>query len=215
MRRIVTIALSVVLALVVAVPMALGQTQTSSGNSLDPGQLSADWWKWALQKPADQSPLVGSYSGGPQCQGQRGGVFFLAGSLTGEPVTRECTVPSGTPIFLPLVNSFCGDVKGTGSEQEFRQCANESLDQLLQGSTTFITVDGNPVDVSGQRAESPLFTVTLPQNNVLGAPPGAYDVVSDGVWVLLPPLSEGTHTIHFGVTGGEFTQDNTYILTVK
>jgi len=227
MRRIVTIALCVVLALVVAVPMALGQTQTSSGNSLDPGQLSADWWKWALQKPADQSPLVGSYSGGPQCQGQRGGVFFLAGTLTGEPVTRECTVPSGTPIFFPLVNTFSGpDERGTGNEQEHRQFVNDCIDQGLQGSSTFVTVDGNPV--SGQRAESPpgFFTVTIPGNNVFGAPPGAYDVVSDGVWVLLPPLSEGTHTIHFGGSfpnypeaclgePGGFTQDNTYILTVK
>ena len=213
MKRAIVMALSVILALIVAAPMALGQTQATSGNSLDPGQLSAQWWKWALQKPADQSPLVGSYSGGPQCQGQRDGVFFLAGTLTGEPVTRECTVSSGTWLFFPVVNSFCGDVKGTGSEQEFRQCARDSLDQILQGSSIFVTVDGEPVSV--QRAESPLFTVTLPQNNVLGAPPGAYDVVSDGVWVLLPPLSEGTHTIHFGATGGGFTQDNTYIITVR
>jgi hypothetical protein len=132
-------------------------------------------------------------------------------------------VPSGIPIFFPLVNTFSGpDERGTGNEQEHRECVNNCIDQGLQGSSTFVTVDGNPVDVSGQRAESPpgFFTVTIPGNNVFGALPGAYDVVSDGVWVLLPPLSEGTHTIHFGgsfpnACGGGFTQDNTYILTVK
>src|SRR5215211_5103821 len=125
--------------------MALGQTQPSSGNSLDPGQLSAEWWRWALQKPADQNPLVGSYSGGPQCQGQRGGVFFLGGTTTGESVTRECTVSSNTWIFFPIVNIFAGEPKGVGSEEEFRQLVNDCIDQALVGSTTFATLDGEPL----------------------------------------------------------------------
>jgi hypothetical protein len=221
-RRIVVIALSVILALVVAMPMVSGKPQATASPRQSLGELGADWWKWALQKPEHINPLVGSYSGGPQCQGQRGGVFFLAGSLTGEAVTRECTVSSNTWIFFPIVNNFFGEPKGIGSEEEFRQFVNNCMDQALVGSTTFVTLDGEPLTIQ-ERADTPLFNLTLPGPNVLGAPPGRYQAVADGLWVLLPPLTEGTHTITFGGTfpnnpracGGPFSQNNTYILTVK
>lgn len=222
MRRIVVIGLSVILALVVALPMASGKPALTAKPSQTLGELGADWWKWALQKPEHINPLVGSYSGGPQCQGQRGGVFFLGGTTTGESVTRECTVSSNTWIFFPIVNIFQGEPKGIGSEEEFRQIVNNCIDQALVGSTTFATLDGEPLSIQ-ERADSPLFNLTLPGNNILGAPPGRYQAVADGVWVLLPPLTDGTHTITFGGTfpnnplgcGGPFSQNNTYILTVK
>jgi hypothetical protein len=221
-RRIVVVALSVILALVVAMPIASGQPQATAKPSQTLGELGADWWKWAVQKPEHINPLVGSYSGGPKCKGQRGGVFFLAGTLTGESVTRECTVSSNTWIFFPVVNTFQGEPKGIGSEEEFRQFVNNCIDQALVGSTTFVILDGEPLTIQ-ERADTPLFNLTVPGNNVFGAPPGRYQAVADGVWVLLPPLSEGTHTIEFGgdfpnnpeECGGPFRQNNTYILTVK
>jgi hypothetical protein len=113
-RRIVLIALSVIMALVVAMPMVSGQPTLKAKPSQTLGELGADWWKWALQKPEHINPLVGTYSGGPQCQGQRGGVFFLGGTTTGDTVTRECTVSSNTQIFFPIVNTFFGEPKGIG-----------------------------------------------------------------------------------------------------
>jgi hypothetical protein len=38
--------------------------------------------------------------------------------------------------------------------------------------------------------------------------------VSTGYWLLLPPLTPGTHTLHFGVVNENVTQDITYVLTV-
>ena len=51
-------------------------------------------------------------------------------------------------------------------------------------------------------------------------PAGSYEGVADGLWVTLPPLSKGEHTIHFEMSApsvGEegFSQDNTYHLTVE
>jgi hypothetical protein len=228
-RRIVMIALSVLLALVVAMPMVSGQPALTAKPSQTVGELGADWWKWALQKPEHVNPLVGSYSGGPKCQGQRGGVFFLAGTITGESVTRECTVSSNTWIFFPIVNNFQAEPKGVGSEEAFRQFVNNCMDQALVGSTMFATLDGEPLTIQ-ERADTPFFNLTLPGTNIFGDPTlaGRYQAVADGVWVLLPPLTEGTHTITFGGTfpnnppgqypegcGGPFSQNNTYILTVK
>jgi hypothetical protein len=43
-----------------------------------------------------------------------------------------------------------------------------------------------------------------------------YPIVSDGFWVMLPPLSPGVHVLHFQA-GNEpnVTQNVTYNLTVK
>ena len=68
----------------------------------------------------------------------------------------------------------------------------------------------------------------MPDNNVLqsfgvDAPAGSTSpAVSDGVFVMLKPLSVGKHTLHYGGTldlssigGPVFIQDVTYHITVK
>jgi hypothetical protein len=68
-----------------------------------------------------------------------------------------------------------------------------------------------------RRADSPLFAITAPNDNIFGLEPGSYDAVADGLWATVPPLSKGKHTIHFELSAPNvgITQDNTYHLTVK
>lgn len=188
-------------------------------------RLGAAWWQWALQKPTPINPQVGSYSGGPKCNGSSvRGVWFLAGSYNGAKVVRHCTMPVGRKLFFPIVNVFDADPKGVFKEKQYRQCVNSFMDQTLKGSTTYATVDGKRV--SGEREDTPVFRFNLPKNNLYGAPSGPYLGVADGLWVLLPPLSKGEHTIRFGGNfpnaptggclggGGPFKQNNTYKLRV-
>ena len=100
-KRAIVIAISVILALAVAAPIASGQTPSQRQ---DVKALTEEWWTWAL---ADPSPLVGDYKWGrPQCKGEFvEGVFFLAGTQGGD-ATRTCTVPADTALFFPVVNSF-------------------------------------------------------------------------------------------------------------
>jgi hypothetical protein len=73
------------------------------------------------------------------------------------------------------------------------------------------------VNLPGYEIDSPLFTFTLPEENVLGianAPTSGMSV-GDGVYLLLAPLSVGEHTLNFGGTDSTgFTLDITYNLTV-
>src|SRR5215208_1828998 len=104
--------LSVILALVVAAPIASGQT-SSQGQGLE--KLTAEWWNWATS--INPSPLEGSYNGGDQCEGEYvEGVFFLAGSVGTDPVERTCTVPADTPIFFPVVNVVCSEAFGVAGQ---------------------------------------------------------------------------------------------------
>jgi hypothetical protein len=229
-KRTIILALGVILALGMAIPMAAAQTTLPPKQDL--GELGAEWWQWAYHKPQNVSPVLGSYEGGAQCAGGGAGkVWFLAGSFTGEDVTRTCHVPANKWIFFPVVNAECSTVEGNpppGATLE--DCATLFLDFVLEGSSMFATVDGQDVlgDISDNRAASGVFTFTLPKNNVdffcldeegqpvLQCPPGPTEAASDGIWVLLEPLPRGTHTIEFGgdFPNAGFTQDNTYILTV-
>ena len=219
-------ALSVVLALILASPMALGQVEQSSKASGKTGELAADWWQWASSKPQGENPIVGgSYTGGPKCDGRPvgdtpGRQWFLAGTTDGSSVKRTCTVPAGTQLFFPVVNTVFLITEPDEDEEFARQAVNDFMDEVLADPEfrKFVTVDGKQVKRKHiQRADSPLFTATLPDNNIFGQEPGPYDGVADGLWVSLPPLSKGKHTIHFGMSAPNagFEQDNTYRLKVE
>lgn len=168
------------------------------------------WWQWALSAETPVNPLVDTT--GENCaEGQDAKVWFLAGSLSSEPVTRACTVPAGTPLFFPIVNTFLAE---EGTVEEMRAALAEFIDSVV---TLSVTIDGEPIEnLEGYRAISPVFSITLPADNIFGAPEGVYfPAVSDGYWLLLTPLRPGNHVIHFSATTtGGFSQDITYNLTV-
>jgi hypothetical protein len=68
------------------------------------------------------------------------------------------------------------------------------------------------------RSESPLFEWgPLPENNIFGAPEGTTSPAVDaGVYLLVNPLSVGTHVVEFGGTFDEFgaSINTVYIITV-
>jgi hypothetical protein len=230
-RRLLMMVLGAILALGMAIPVAFAQEAPPPRQDL--GELGAEWWQWAFRKPMNVSPLIGSYEGGAQCAGGGAGrVWFLAGTFTGESVTRTCQVPANKWIFFPVVSAECSDVEGNPPPGDtLQECATILIDGALADSSMFATLDDQDVlgNISDNRAASGLFTFTLPKNNVdffcptetpgitQQCPPGSTTAAADGIWVLLPPLPRGTHTISFGGSffGGGFTQDNTYILTVK
>jgi hypothetical protein len=221
MKRAIVLALSVILALVVAAPIASGQ---SSSQSQTIGKLTGDWWNWAAS--TNPSPLEGSYKGGTQCDGSFvDGVFFLGGSTTTKAVKRTCTVPSNTPILFPVVNTACSaaptvqqpDGTFTGDPKPYTKCSKDLLDLIVLNSTTFATLNGQNLEI--QRLESGPFTFTIPSpSNIFPTiPPGSYDAAASGFWVYLPQgLEPGTYTLHWGGTFPNvgFKQDITYNLTV-
>jgi hypothetical protein len=220
-KRAIAMAISVLLALIVAAPIASGQ---SSSQSQTIGKLTGDWWNWAVS--TNPSPLEGSYKGGTQCDGSFvDGVFFLGGSQTNKAVKRTCTVPANTPILFPVVNTACGaaptipDGHGgfTGDPKPYNKCANDILDQVVLNSTTFATLNGQPLEIQRLESGPSTFTVPSPSNVAPTVPPGSYDQWASGFWVYLSQgLEPGTYTLHWGGTFPNvgFKQDITYKLTV-
>ena len=124
---------------------------------------------------------------------------------------------------IPIINVEC-DTTLTPSlhtEQDLRACAKADQDNVIEKE---IIVDGITIEnLEKYRFQSPLFNMTFPENNVVGAKPQTAKAISDGFWVLLEPLSPGKHEIHFkGVLGNptatgttNFALDVRYVLTVS
>lgn len=187
------------------------------------GDWSAGWWQWAFSLPTPGHPLLDSAG----CEaGQSGRVWFLGGTFAGVPdptdptvvigeADRDCTVPTGKPLFFPIVNVACTTVEMPGAtEAELRECANSLADHIQDLA---VTIDGAAVEHLGlYRRESGLFTIgPLPADNLLGAAPGATgDAVSDGFWIMLKPLSVGEHDIRFEGAAVFTTADDGFDLTL-
>ena len=99
MKRIIILALGVLLALALTTPMALAKVGQGANGSGTAEKLAVAWTQWAYSKPLSvNSPLIGSYPDGPRCNGTPvsstpGKTWFLAGTPDGSVVTRSCTVP--------------------------------------------------------------------------------------------------------------------------
>jgi hypothetical protein len=205
--------LALILWLLLAAPAMAANGGSPAAGSTTIGELSAAWWQWAFSIPTSVNPL-GDPEGKLCMVGQHGRVWFLAGTLSGEPADRKCTIPAETRILIPALNGECSAIEGDGgTEAKLRKCVNG----LIKGASGTGKVDGKAVKVV--RAESPLFSFTLPADNVLGVNtktkgPNPSPSVAAGLWVFLPPLAPGKHTIHVIGRVGDFTQDVRYTIQV-
>lgn len=179
--------------------------------------------------------------------GQTGRVWFLGGtyqpSFPGGGTTpnyfanRTCSVPAGTTLFFPIINSEWDNLNVTG--QPPLQNSLDQLRALAKGDIDGITsmsaaLDGRAVqgltgpNTAYRATPARPFFYTLPADNLptaaFGAPfsgtvplPGA---VADGVFLMVAPLNVGTHVLHWQGTAdipeppGHFAQDITYRITV-
>ena len=186
---------------------------------------TAQWWQFAISIPTTVNPLVDST--GTDCVvGQRGPVWFLAGTFFGGTATRTCSIPEGAALFFPVINSVqintpnvCGQ-PGNLDVKALRALAAPFIDAATNLS---VRIDGHPVPFS--RVKSAVFAATFPTDNIFNAPcggPGTVPAgvyspgVDDGYYAALPPLRVGSHTLHIHgeVPSQSFVLDVTYDLMV-
>ena len=235
MKRIIIMALGVLMALALATPMALAQVGQGAKAAGTPEELAAAWTQWAFSKPVDEdSPLIGgdpNYSEA-RCDGTplsptQGNTWFLAGTFDSSKVVRTCTMPVETQLFFPVVNwvAFPFPENPDETPENQREAAINAMDATLNDPKfrMRVTVDGKKVasDQIVRAISPPFFSVTMPEENAFDqfveVPAGKYKGwTTDGLWVTLPPLPPGEHTIHFEASAPSVgvSQDNTYILTV-
>lgn len=163
------------------------------------GMSYTDWsikfWQWFLKIPMIPPPHPADDPTGAGCsKSQEGPLWYLAGS-SGSKQTRNCIVPYGKALLLTPIEVECSFAENPTlkTEAELRSCAKSDQDKV---NSLRLIVDGVSLsNVSKYRVASPLFNLTLPENNNLGLDPQVTQAVSDGYWIILEPLTKGNHTI--------------------
>jgi len=210
--------------------VATGQGSLGNPGVLPPGstpfgksyaEWSAGWWQWLASVPLDRNPGLdetGAFVG----EGQSGHVWYLAPNYGGYHV-RNAVIPPGTALFIDVIGYETSTREGLGTtEAELRGNAAAIADLMENISCE---VDG--VQVTGidayRFASSEMFSLTVPDDNVFdlwGVPTDAgtyYPSVADGYYVMLAPLSAGTHVIHIHgeLPVIDYVTDVTFNLTVQ
>jgi hypothetical protein len=197
--------------LVAIIPFAQAQSNSPRVFPLDSkpyGLTYADWtvkwWQWELSISKDNSPANDDTGKNCAQKQEDPNVWFLLGTPGGS-ATRKCLIPAGKAILFPILNVECSYVEfpTLKTESQLRACAKADQDKVRSLEAT---VDGVKLqNLEKYRVQSPLFSIRLPENNVLGLSSGNTQVVSDGFWIMLKPLSAGNHEIHFSGSLGEIT----------
>jgi hypothetical protein len=185
-------------------------------------QWSARWWQWAMELPVDGHPFIDDPSF-DVTSGQSGSVWFLAAPFG--TVERTCTVPTGTYLFVGLLNAEASDLEGLGDTPEDQLATAQFLADHIRDVSC--SVDGDEVaNLGSYRVASPQFDFDAPTPWIFGDTGGEGTSTADGYYVMIRPLSSGQHTlqysgsIHFSVAEGDpfdfdTDLDMTYHLTVR
>src|SRR5690349_18700893 len=168
-------------------------------------EWSVKWWQWLHSIPAPNNPA--SDKTGQDCSvGQPSkDVWFLVQTTSG-PGERTCTIPAGRALLLPVAINECSTAEDPAltTESALRACAvaGNEVNSIV---AIVAIVDGVKLKSLEQyRVQSPLFTLTFPENNNNGLPAGPTQAVSDAYMTFLKPLSPRNHTLQFS----QITLDN-------
>jgi hypothetical protein len=177
-------------------------------------ELTARWWQWVLSIPRNDNPLIDD-SGKNSANNQSGPVWFLAGTFEG-PAERSCTIPADKAILFPVINFEASVAEGDGTtEEELATRVKFEMDQITDIRAM---INGTKLDNLKQyRIRSPLFSVTLPADNVLGLAAQTTKMMSEGYWLFLKPLQPGKYDLcSFGsCLAGRIKIGISYHLTVE
>jgi hypothetical protein len=191
------------LSLAIAIALLLSSMSATAGNPITPGFLPANarvgghslidlasaFTLWAFGTSAEVNPIVAG-----RCERSPidPNVWFLPVSLGGESVST-CQVPPGA--FLVVTPGFieCSNIEPEpffgANEIALRGCVDGWFDLLNRAD---VVLDGRPVENLEDYALTTL-PVTLPPNNLLSTESGLS--LSKGYFLLMSPLSRGTHTL--------------------
>ena len=205
--------------------------------------LQVQWWKWILGIPAENSPVLDET--GEDCAvDQKGPIWYLAGfagSSEGPPfggsAERDCTIPEGKAILIPIFNVVCAEqtdaavIKDVLGLQPNDPIPPSQLKEGLIRCTDFymsfvdtkqFSIDGLALeedDFNDFKVVSPQFQIVYPEGNVFNQIPTnvKQKAVAQGYWILVTGLEPGEHTIEVvsGLSAFEFLTDVTYYLTIE
>ncbi|HZD34942.1 MAG TPA: hypothetical protein VE130_07030 [Nitrososphaeraceae archaeon] len=196
-------------------PVLGGSTDFFAGRTINNKSLemlAQEFWNWTMSVPADIpiDPTINKnecYLGSDTDDQVLFGVGVYAISYE-----SECTIPGGKYFLVPLLVGECDstvpDPRAASDKIEDKWACARDADEIfkawevvLDGHTLFKNSGGDAVNMELKDQilvrNSSLFTLEIPEGNQFDAPPGRYDAVVDGYYLVLNPLSPGKHSLSY------------------
>jgi hypothetical protein len=169
---------------------------------------SRAWWEWAGSFAEYESPIADKK--GTRCQlKQSGPVWFLAGTYGTQRTIRTCTVPAGKHLFFPLINYVVMPQYRGSMTCEYAKAM--ALNMTEDVSSLVLELDGKQMKNLNAHRQATKDCFDLAALAGGGVAPSA----ANGYYVMLRPLSRGTHTLNFGGILPDMSQAVTYTLYVE
>jgi hypothetical protein len=177
-------------------------------------EWSAIWWKFVKEYPEKDARL--NDPDGHLCAvNQTGNVWILPGASSGNAlstVNRDCVIPSGVSLLISPDDNYCtlADHPEMGYE-ELLKCA---MDSVREDTSSKAKLDGVVLSnlLETNHIQSGFFELNIPGEKPTKA-------VSDGVFLMLKPLTPGKHEINLGASNNDvlepFSYNVTYHITQK
>lgn len=155
--------------------------------------LTARWWRWALSMPV--KPYLDP--DGRLCElGQKGPVWFLAGTDGSFSAKRHCAIPEGKFLLIPVINMMQFNDNPNAVHEDPFTCAGLQEGAAVNNdrlAKALVMIDNVPIPhVTDYRVRSEGCFRLDPDN------PASPLAAADGYWLLLKPLPVGRHTISVG-----------------
>jgi hypothetical protein len=172
-------------------------------------EWAAAWWQWAVSIPVAMNPLFDA-PGSDCTEGQVEDVFFLGGAFLGvdtatttfATANRTCDVPANTPLFFPLINFMLTMLNAPPGASEADML--DAVGFFGEPMSNFVLeIDGVPqTGLSAHDQWPEAFDLFYPEGSLLESavgplPAGMTRGAEHGYYVMLEPLSAGTHTVRF------------------
>jgi hypothetical protein len=156
------------------------------------------WYKWIVSIPKRENPCLDMTGEHCSINQNEDKVWFLAGTFgNNSPIKRECTVPLGKAILVPILvkeDSFAED-SDLRTESELVNRAKNATDRLLYVKAI---IDGKNVECPEKyRVRSKVFDLIFPDDNIYDVESGITRSVCDGFWLFIKPFQVGRHVIYF------------------
>jgi hypothetical protein len=174
-----------------------------------------EWWNWLVGIPQDINPADDKTGEHCSVNQDNPNVWFLTGAFSGT-VERTCTIPAGRGIPIVIAGSECSfaEYRAIKTEEDLRSCAIPgNQPKILE-----VTVDNVELkNLQNYIVVTPLFNLTIPENNLFGVQPGLTQAVAHSYLIFLEPLKPGNHTISFKTSyfGPDEPEPNSYDVKYK
>jgi hypothetical protein len=168
-------------------------------------EIVKDFWRKQCKLNRNDSPAYNN-SGDKDANVNGAGqhFFYLSWSERG-PRERECMVPRGKGLLVPIVSVIVSDKERPGaSDRDLHRLVDQDQKHTHDA---FVKLDGNPFNLTRfGHVHTDLFRVNYPDNAIWDDPnnapnpisKGRSKAVAGGYYLLTAPLTPGRYTVHFG-----------------